>query len=408
MKNILIWGAGIWGRKAFDMLSLYQDAYHIVAFGDNDGDKIGKIFCGRPIWGSETLKRDRQVDLIVVAASAVKMIEIRKQLEKTVSIPIYVYEDIMNRLLLPRISIDISGFCNAKCRWCVTGRRNRRGEHTGKKPYMSYDFFTHLYKHLIDEPIIVPDTEIMLYSWGEPLLNPDYVRIVEYLADKRQLFSVSTNASAAPLSEKADTYRDCAAFTFSMSGFSQQSYDRIHQLRFEKVKENIKRLVDNLHSCGFHGDGSLSWHVYRFNMDEMPAAREFAESLNLRFNAYYPYFNGLSLTQKYMEGQLADEQDDIESDFIFDHVDGLLKQRPEDYRCYLENVISIDHMGRIVLCCASDEECGDFVWSPVKSQDELWTLRRQMMQCDTCKMCREIHFDYWIRNNPELDDGLCK
>ena len=88
MKNILIWGAGIWGRKAFDMLSPYQDAYNIVAFGDNDGNKIGKIFCGRPIWGSETLKRDRQVDLIVVAASAVKMIEIRKQLEKTVSVPI--------------------------------------------------------------------------------------------------------------------------------------------------------------------------------------------------------------------------------------------------------------------------------------------------------------------------------
>ncbi len=409
MKNVLIWGAGVWGKKAFDILSPYKDVYHIVAFGDNDSNKIGKMFCNRPVWGIDMLEQDKQINLIIIAAFADKMAEeIRKQLEKVVLIPIYAYDDIINKLLLPRIAIDISGFCNAKCKWCVTGRKNRRGESIGKKEFMSYDFFKRLYDHLIEEPIIMHDTEIMLYSWGEPLLNPDYVRIIEYLAEKRQLFSVSTNASVAPLAKKADTYRDCVAFTFSMSGYSQQSYDRIHQLRFEKVKENVKRLVENMYSCGFHGDGSLSWHVYRFNMHEMPAAREFAKSLNLRFNAYYPYFNGLSLTQKYMEGQLADEQLDIESDFIFDHVDGLLKERPEDYQCYLEHVISIDHKGRIVLCCASDEECRDFVWNPVGAQEELWRLRKQMMQCGTCKMCRKLHFDYWIVNNPGVGDVLYK
>lgn len=406
MKNVLIWGAGVWGRKAFDILSPYKDAYHIVAFGDNDSNKIGKMFCNRPVWGIDMLEQDKQINLIIIAAFAAKMAEeIRKQLEKVVLIPIYAYDDIVNQLLLPRISIDISGFCNAKCKWCVTGRKNRRGKSTGKKEFMSFDFFKQLYDHLIEETIIMHDTEIMLYSWGEPLLNPDYIRIIEYLAEKRQVFSVSTNASVAPLAKKTDTYRDCVAFTFSMSGFSQQSYDRIHQLRFEKVKENVKRLVDNMYSCGFHGDGSLSWHVYRFNMHEMPAAREFAKSLNLRFNAYYPYFNGLSLTQEYMEGKLADEQDDIESDFIFDHVDGLLKERPEDYPCYLEHVISIDHKGRIVLCCASDEECRDFVWKPVGSQEELWMLRKQMMQCGTCRMCRKLHFDYWIVNNPRFGDA---
>ena len=183
MKNVLIWGAGVWGKKAFDILSPYKDVYHIVAFGDIDSNKIGKMFCNRPVWGIDMLEQDKQINLIIIAAFADKMAEeIRKQLEKVVLIPIYAYDDIINKLLLPRIAIDISGFCNAKCKWCVTGRKNRRGESIGKKEFMSYDFFKRLYDHLIEEPIIMHDKEIMLYSWGEPLLNPDYVRIIEYLA----------------------------------------------------------------------------------------------------------------------------------------------------------------------------------------------------------------------------------
>lgn len=404
MKNVLIWGTGKKGQEAFDRLSQYTKSYNITAFGDNDKEKAGQTFHGRPIIGSSMLLgHSIQIDLIFIASSANK--EIRGQLEKIVTIPIF---DNIEQLILSRISIDISGFCNAKCRWCVTGRKNLRGTGAGRDQYMNYVSFTQLYEHLISESIIVPDTEIMLYSWGEPLLNPDYVRIVEYLAEKQQVFSVSTNASVAPLAKKEDTYENCVSFTFSMSGFSQQSYDRIHRLRFDKVKENIKKIVDNIYACGFHGDGRLSWHAYKFNMCEMPDAREFAKSLSIRFNPYYPYFNGLSLTQKYLEGQLADEQEEIEHDFMFDHVEKLLGQRPENYRCWLEEVLSIDHKGRIVLCCASDEECKDYIWQPITSLGEFWTLRRQMMQCDTCKICRKFHFDYWVGYNPEFSDSLCE
>lgn len=399
MKNILIWGTGQRGQEAFEKLSRYTESYNIVAFGDNDVNKIGKTFYGRPIWGSGMLEHNGKIDSIFIASASSK--EIRTQLEKIAAIPIY---DDMEYLLLPRMSIDISGFCNAKCKWCVTGRKNRKGQGAGAEKYMHYDFFVQIYEYLISKSMIVPDTEIILYSWGEPLLNPDYIRIVEYLAGKRQIFSVSTNASVAPMAEKPDTYSGCTAFTFSMPGFSQQSYDRIHQLSFERVKENIKRIADNIYSLGFQGDASLSWHVYKFNMHEMAAAREFAESLGLRFNAYYPYFNGLSLTQKYLEGHLEDEKDDIESDFFFNHVEGLLKQRPEEYECYFNKVISIDYKGRFVLCCASDEDCRDYIWDQVMSVDDLWALRRQMLQSDTCKMCRKLHLDYWMYKNPKFGE----
>lgn len=406
VRNILIWGTGQRGQEAFRAFSQYTELYNIIAFGDNDKNQIGKTLFGKPVWGINMLKQSGKIDCIFVASSASK--EIREQLEKVVAIPSY---DDMTYLILERMSIDISGFCNAKCKWCVTGRRNRKGQGIRIEKYMHYDLFVQIYEYLVSKVMIVPDTDIMLYSWGEPLLNPDYKRIVEFLAEKGQKFSVSTNASVAPLADKADAYRGCTAFTFSMPGFSQQSYDQIHQLSFERVRENIKRITENIYSHGFQGDGSLSWHVYKFNMHEMEAAREFAKSLNLRFHAYYPYFNGLSLTQKYLEGNLADEKEDIESDFYFEHVEGLLKQRPKEYECFLNTIISVDHNGRLVLCCASDDECRDYIWKPitsVTSMDDLWTLRGQMLQSDTCKMCRKICFDYWVGRNPEFTEVLCE
>lgn len=86
----------------------------------------------------------------------------------------------------------------------------------------------------------------------------------------------------------------------------------------------------------------------------------------------------------------------------------MLKQSPEEYECFLNKVISIDYKGRFVLCCASDDECKDYVWESVMSVDDLLTLRGQMLQSDTCKMCRKLHVDYWMQMNPKFMEVSCE
>lgn len=305
--------------------------------------------------------------------------------------------------MFKRISIDISGFCNAKCKWCVTGWKNRQQRYNEVR-YMSYDLFVKVYGHLYQNQIIDRNTEIMLYSWGEPFLNKDYIYIIEYLAEHGQIFAVSTNASKVQLTNKIDTYKNCDVFIFSMPGFSQLSYDRIHGFNFEQIKKNIEEINRNLQESGFRGSGLLSFHVYKFNTHEIECAEQFAHSLNLKFNPYYPYFNGNSMTELYLEGKMEDGlKDEAEQELFLSHVEGLLQKRPMNYRCFLENILSIDCEGNLVLCCASDSGCKDYMWESVfeiTSYEQMKAKRQDMLRCDSCKKCRLLGIDYWMAKNP--------
>lgn len=400
-SKVLIWGAGVHGKEVYQALEQHR-RYETIAFGDNNAELWGKRKFYKPIIGPEAILRIPDLDYIIIASAARN--EIKKQLEQITSIPVCSNID---NLMIRRISIDISGFCNAKCKWCVTGRNNRR-QYELYKHYMTYDEFVRLYQHLYQNEIIEKSTEVMLYSWGEPLLNKDYVKIVEYLAEQEQKFSVSTNASRVQLLNVNEAYKTCCAFTFSMPGFSQESYDRIHGLSFEKIKRNIETLNANLWQTGFSGDASLSFHVYQFNTHEIEAAREFAKSLNLRFNPYYPYFNGNSMTEDYLEGRMGIETvNEAKQELYLSHVEKLLQQRPSDYRCFLENIISIDDKGDLVLCCASDEKCKDYKWGTIfniNSFEKMKIKRQEMLKSSSCQKCRQLGIDFWMGNNPVYSD----
>lgn len=399
-QKILIWGTAARGERTYELLKEHR-RYEIAAFGDNNRELWGSRKHGQPVIGADELQTETGIGGIVIASS--KMEEIRIQLSQLISIPIY---GCVDELMFERIAIDISGCCNAKCRYCVTGVKNRHQEFC--LHVMSYEAFVQLYEHLYQSHIIETATEIMLYSWGEPFLNPDYVPIVEYLAEKGQRFSVSTNASAVKRVSRTDAYRNCCAFIFSMPGFSQESYDRIHGFSFEQIRKNITEINQDLRENGFAGEGSISFHVYRFNTSELGQAKQFAETQGLRFHPYYPYFNGNSMTQAYLEGSMDPAvREEAQRELFLSHVEALIQERPRDYRCFLEDIISIDCDGRLVLCCASDDGCMDHIWGSaldVGSFEDMKKLRREMLKCSSCQTCRRLGIDYWMGNNPAYQD----
>lgn len=80
--------------------------------------------------------------------------------------------------------------------------------------------------------------------------------------------------------------------------------------------------------------------------------------------------------------------------------------RPTDFRCPLENILSIDENGIIVLCCCCDKDAPDFLWKSIMSINSAaeWKLyRKDMLACQTCKECRYLGVDYWICNGDEYD-----
>lgn len=65
------------------------------------------------------------IDLIIIASAAREIIY--KQLEYSLKKSIPIYKSV-EQYIFKRIFIDITGFCNAKCKYCSTGRANRNGE----------------------------------------------------------------------------------------------------------------------------------------------------------------------------------------------------------------------------------------------------------------------------------------
>ena len=81
----------------------------------------------------------------------------------------------------------------------------------------------------------------------------------------------------------------------------------------------------------------------------------------------------------------------------------LLSQRPVDYRCLFENDFFVDSNANIVLCCASDAGCENYVWDSIfdiSSYDEMRNYRKKMLKSNTCNKCRELKIDYWMEKNP--------
>ena len=399
-KRIVIWGTAVRAQITYDLLKNYHEL-EVIAFGDNAEKKQGSIFNNLPVIGVDQLAFFKPDYIIIASTNYIN--EIYKQLTETVDLPIYldIYE-----FLFKRFSIDISGWCNAKCKWCSTGRKNLRGK--SEQNYMSVESFENIYNHLCEIKLLHSFNEILLYSWGEPFLNPDYNAILKLLHKHKQIFSLSTNASVPQLIEGNERlYKYCKTIIFSMCGFSQTSYDRIHKFNFERIKSNISRLLTNIREHGFEGTAIISYHVYQFNEHELKDAEEFAQKLGIEIVPVKAYFASYDLATAYLRNCLSEQDmEDACTELLLDHVKDLICSRPTGYQCLVENMLSVHWDGKIELCCCCDESAEDFLWDDVFKLHSLreWQAYRQgMMRSETCNKCRALGIDYWFFNNPRYE-----
>lgn len=133
------------------------------------------------------------------------------------------------------IFIDPSNICNLRCPLCPTGM----GKPGRSKVKMSFSD----YKRILDEFVDYIYT-VNLYNWGEPLLNPDIYKMIEY-ANKRKIitelnsnFNLFKESDAEKLIESGLTH-----LIISLDGVNQQTYEIYRKNgNFNKVINNIKIL----------------------------------------------------------------------------------------------------------------------------------------------------------------------
>ncbi len=191
------------------------------------------------------------------------------------------------------VYMDILNRCNALCYYCRTGQTNLQGK-TNDTPFyqMDTETFARMAEHMRSHGIITPDCLFRIYNWYEPTLNPNLPDIMNYLYDEGYRLDMSTNASQVPDYSRVKSCENFTGLLFSMPGFSQASYDRIHHFNLETIKENIRQTVKQVRDKGFTGDAYINYHLYQFNIGEVRAAKEFADELGIRLHTMYAYFNG--------------------------------------------------------------------------------------------------------------------
>ena len=278
------------------------------------------------------------------------------------------------------VILEISAICNAQCAYCQTGFNNRNGSACKENPFISVELFTRIVQYLKNQRFLTAGTLLNLYSWGEPLLHPEFATLVRIATQEQCLLGFSTNANYLPKLPKNFDASHIAVIYISMPGFSQASYDKIHRFDFEHIKANIRRLVQDFRSHGFFGIFDIRFHVYRFNQDEIARAQAFAQSIGIAFHPYYAYINDGTRVARYFQGTLEEDYRQQAADDLFmDYYDPYFKP---SITCPMLNRTYLNVHGNCTLCCMNETTVGSIFDHTL---DSLTKARDQHPACQACR-----------------------
>ena len=150
---------------------------------------------------------------------------------------IFKYNDKLNLFLnrhktLISIELDLTNLCNNNCPSCTGNKQN--------KCSLSFKQI----KQIVDELAYEFEAKsIIISGGGEPLLHPEFVRILKYIKNKGLKIGLNSNGLALD-EEKAKAIIECCSyFRISLDAGTKEMYKKTHgmdETTFQKVIENIK------------------------------------------------------------------------------------------------------------------------------------------------------------------------
>jgi radical SAM protein with 4Fe4S-binding SPASM domain len=140
--------------------------------------------------------------------------------------------------------LESTNACNLRCIMCPTGLQMAER----KKGFLEYDLF----RQIVDEmaPHVSATT---LHIWGEPLLHPRIVDMIDYCRAKGLHAEISTNATLlTPEVSKEILEAGLGAIYLCLDGTRPETYERIRRSAdFEQTRDNIRRFVELKRAGGY-------------------------------------------------------------------------------------------------------------------------------------------------------------
>ena len=295
----------------------------------------------------------------------------------------------------PKIILEISGHCNAKCPWCYTGRRNRLGMRIPSR-FMPPEEFNNVLSRLDAIGLLERrDNLIELFNWGEPLLHPRFSEIVSILNVRGLDYRLSTNGSRIP-ELNGQSAAHLRELIISLPGFSPYAYARGSGFRFPEILERIDALVDRFKESGFQGRTILSYHIYQFNIQDIPAAAEYAAGEGFSFNPYLATPMDFQVALGFLKRTLPSSVlDQMSRDLMLYSVETLIAKQTPEYSCFQQNKMVIDENGSVLTCCIVPKGHPDYSLGSIfeLGLEEIKTRKKGR---GICKECLDQGLSYWF------------
>jgi MoaA/NifB/PqqE/SkfB family radical SAM enzyme len=294
-KKVFIWGAMIVGQGV--CRSLERNGIPVEAFIDKSLSLQGRKALGYPIHKPDNVFACvREGKGIIVIGSGHNSLEIAGLCEKAgfLNENDYILSEDLNDI---DPSVDVAGICNLKCISCPRGNEKLQPP----AGFMSAATYKNVLDKLIKEiPLL---GSIQLYTWGEPLLNPELPEIVTITREAKVLSAISSNLNYAKNLEGVVTARP-DWFKVSCSGWGG-NYERTHTGgKWNVFLSNLQKLAnfrDKLHP---EMQIILNYHLYKHNTGEdYRRIESLCKDLSLIFVPNHAYLYPLDSVMDFVDGK---------------------------------------------------------------------------------------------------------
>ncbi|MDI6794062.1 MAG: radical SAM protein [bacterium] len=159
-----------------------------------------------------------------------------------------------------RLYVESTNQCNLKCIMCPNGLGLMKRE----KGFMEFDLF----KSIIDE--MSPHVEATtVHIWGEPLLHPRILEMIDYASSRGVEVEMSTNAVLLNKTTANELVNSGLQVIYlCLDGTKKETYEKIRQeATFEETKANIESFVALKREKRERGYNYLSLNIQIIEMD---------------------------------------------------------------------------------------------------------------------------------------------
>ncbi len=169
-----------------------------------------------------------------------------------------------------KIQMESAGICNLKCRMCPQNNMKRQ------KGFLKFALF----KKIFDQ---IKPPYLNLTGFGEPLMNPEIFKIIEYAKKNKTFVKLDTNGMLLDdekikklLRAKIDIVSN------SIDGMDKKTYEKIRRgADFDKVIGNLKKFVRARDFGGFKTEIHLFLVLQKDNFRQFPDFIRFGDSLGV-------------------------------------------------------------------------------------------------------------------------------